>query len=729
MGVTAWPVRRLGVLAAVVVLAACGSSAAGRAASLRAGTSPPATTAPTTTGPAAGPAPLPVAGAADATLPAPPGPDGRGPAGHQQDLVFTPAGTGFLVTGAFGGSTGEIQRSTDGGATWQTVWSRPGASLYWVGTTGGAVIATGTYATPGSDPNQAAPLLVESTDGGATWSPLTPSLPSPASGSYGGLGWAGMDFDFPTASLGFAVPSAGYGEDLVDPQLLRSTDGGRHWEAVTLPGGHPDGGLAFVDALHGFATGTVPAPGGSAGRPACQSRMWSTADGGATWRAVPGTCVGWLLDAVDFPDPAHGYAAGGNFSKYGMFPQRAVLATTDGGAHWSQVYAAGGNSSGSGLGDGPFDQVRFVDSRTGYALVGGCTMGANGPCGGSLWSSTDGGRTWSRSSQAGLHLALEGPAGVWLVGGGPSGASAMWHSADGAAHWSAVADPATVGITALEGAGSTLYLDTAAGQYISLDGGGSWQPLPPAARAAESGYQQVVAAGPSGLLVVQSPDLGRLWISHDGGRLGATVALPGRTMDGWQTVAFATAADGLAVGQGYACTKPGVSTGAAPTPAPVVATGDGGRSWHPVAGPGLSPYIQGLGYGSSVVVAIGTGPGASSSGSCPTEVATSTDGGTHWRTWSLPAGYHCDTASAAAGTAVLVCPDVAATPQATTIVVSRDAGRTWRAYRLAGSARLAGVIATAAGQLWAYGRSGVLWRSTDGGAHWSALTPRLPLAR
>lgn len=644
--------------------------------------------------------------------------------------MFTPSGTGFLATGGLAGGTGEIQRTTDDGATWETVWSRPGASLFWVGATDGEVMAAGTYAAPGSDPNQAAPILVESTDGGDTWSSFTPSLPPPAGepSGYIGLQWAGLRLDFPTPSLGLAVPAATFGQDVTAPRLLRSTDGGRHWSEVTLPGGRPDGGLAFVDTQHGFATGTVAAQGARAGSSACDSEIWSTNDGGATWKAVPGTCVGWLLDSVGFPDAGHGFAAGGNFSKLGMFPQRAVMVSTDGGNHWTQVYAAGGSSSGAGTGNGgPFDSIHFVSARDGYALVGGCAMGANGPCGGSLWFSTDGGTTWSRSSASGLHLAINGAADVWLVGGGPAGSSVMWHSTDGARNWSAVADPAAVGIAALLGSGSTLYLDTAAGQYLSTDSGRSWQPLPSAARTAENGYQPVVAAGPSGLLAVQSPQPGQLWISHDGGRTGASAAIPGLNRAAWQTVAFATARNGMAVGQGYACTKPQLASPVTPSGAPVDVTGDGGTSWRRVGNLGLSPYIQGLGYGSSLAVVLGTA--SATSLRCPTEVATSTDGGAHWMTRSIPAGYQCDTASAAAATAVLVCPDVTSPGSAPSILVTRDAGRTWNAYRLVGSAQLAGVIATGPGQLWAYGQAGVVWSSSDGGAHWAAHTPRLPLSR
>lgn len=671
---------------------------------------------------------------ASASLPAPPPGSGSGPASDQQDLAFVPGGAGFLVTGALGGGTGQIQRTTDHGASWQTVWSRPGAALYWVGTAGADVLASGTYAAPGGDPNAASPLLLRSSDGGGTWTSLTPSLPPPPGLPAGetdhpGLDWQQLRLEFPSTGVGLAVTDANDGGATLSHQILRSTDGGRSWSEISLPGGRPDGGLAFTDPLHGFATGTVTPPA-TAG--ACTSQMWSTEDGGSSWQAVPGTCVGWDLDTVTFSDPSHGFAAGGNFSKYGLFPQRAVLVSTDGGVHWSQAYAAGGNASGGGPDDGgPFVAVHFIDPRTGYALVGGCTMGANGPCGGALWWTSDGGRDWSRGSASGLRLAVDGAGDVWVVGGGLAGASVMWRSADGARTWTPVADPASIGVLSLLGGGGHLWIDSAAGQFISTDGAVSWTVLPAAAQVAENGGRATVAAvGSSGLVAIGGLGAQQVWISHDGGRSGTTTAVPGLGRMGAVALAFADDRHGLALGQGAVCAKGAAGPGrSAPpftaSPAAVVATDDGGGSWGSTTTLNLS--FAGLGYGATVAVATGTGPGPTPP--CPYDVATSTDGGAHWRTWSVPPQYRCGSPSAAGDTAVLVCPDYSSATPTTTILVSRDAARTWTAYRLTGPGQIAGVVATGSGQLWAYGPPGTLWRSTDGAAHWTALVPDLPVAR
>ena len=56
--------------------------------------------------------------------------------------------------------------------------------------------------------------------------------------------------------------------------VLRSIDNGMHFSAVLQTGGRPE--IRFSDVQHGFVT---------AG-PASGRRLFSTKDGGATWRAL-----------------------------------------------------------------------------------------------------------------------------------------------------------------------------------------------------------------------------------------------------------------------------------------------------------------------------------------------------------------------------------------------------------------------------------------------------------
>lgn len=662
---------------------------------------------PSTTAPGTYPS-LHVSGEGASSLPARPASTSEGPASGQQDVVFTDHGTGFLVTsssvvGSLPASTGRIQRTADGGASWVTVWQEPGASLYWVGTAGSEVVASGTMTPTSSDDSTSqSPLLLVSGDDGTSWVSITPTIASEPSGPRtASVDWASFRLRFVTTSVGFAFPDADQGQDIFDAQLLRTTDGGRHWVSLDLTGGTPDGGLAFINPQDGFATGTTAK---------CQGQIWSTRDSGLSWQPIPGTCVAYTLDALSFPNSEDGFAAGGNFYKDGFYPQLAVLATSDGGRHWTTRDAQGGNTEGGGTGEGPFAQLQFVTPNVGYALGGGCVMGENGPCGGALWSTADGGRTWTQRSVSGLNLANDGPENLWLVDAGArGGGDVMWHSTDGAATWTPVADLANVAISGLAASGDSVWIATEAGQFISTDKGRSWASLPSAARQAEQRYGTVLAVGPSRLLVIGG-ESDQLWVSHDGGISGQIDSVPVHYEPG--TIAFASDRQALAVGLGLGCENN----------TPVVVTTDGGSTWDrvnplTVAGPGR------VAYGSNLAVVTGlVGSG------CSNAVATSTDAGQRWTTWSLPSSVSCSSASAGGDTAVLLCLDKTSTTAPETILVTRDSGIDWYGYTLQTSTAPGSVVASGSGELWAMGPPGLLWHSADGGAHWAALTPNLSVA-
>lgn len=729
------------VLVALLTLAACGQGGVGPAGPGQATTGRPATTAsgpgPTFTGLPA-PAPLPIEHTVDVGLPAPPAASSPGPAPGQQDLIFVSATRGFLVTGAPPGSAAaeggaSIEATSDGGASWSSVWHEAGASLDWVGRAGSAVVASGVVAPPGStDPARATPLLVRSNDGGRSWTTSEPALPAAMGRGSQVWGWGDARLDFVSGSLGFALPDSEMGEGTLAPGLLRSTDGGAHWSQVALPGGRPTGGLAFTTAVDGFATGTGLSPGTGKG---CESEIWVTADAGASWHVLAGTCVAYVLDALSFTSPHAGFAAGGNFAKYGLAPQRAVLATTDGGAHWAPRYLAGGSASGgSQSSGGPFATIDFPTPQLGYALTGGCSLGANGPCGGRVWTSTDGGRSWSETANVGTRLALAGPEDLWTVdSNGGMGGTVLWHSTDGGATWHPVARPSALAVSALVASGPLVFAQTAAGDYQSRDGGIHWHAVEaPGLAAAEQpagstsgpadGALAPAVVQPGGLVVLVGA--GGLWVSHDGGRTGSVVGLPGLegAAGGPAQVAFADPRHGMVLTGGEPCANP-AKPGSQPTSSQVLASRDGGRSWTRVGSLALSP--SGLGLGAGTAVAVGAG--------CPgqAQVATSTDGGRRWARWSLPAGLDCTSAGAAGATLGLGClSSDNQGDQVPEMLVSHDGGRHWTAYRVShrgpDEPQLLGPVVAAPGQLWVYGPPGALWHSSDGAASWTALSPDLP---
>ncbi len=674
--------------------------------------------------------PLDIVSRGTASVPPPSVVASAGPASGQIGLVFTSAQTGYLAavpepqtSGYAAGATSVLQRTTDGGESWATVWRGRDIVLHWVGTIAGAVVAAGV--------GRRGPLLVESADGGDSWHevPVAISLPTATARAAQGGGaawyWATSTLYFANQRVGFAYPNAMYGEDAASPGLLfRTTDGGRRWAPVPFPGGTPSGGLAFVDATHGFATGlsALSATGSELRR--CTSQIWRTSDAGASWRAVPGTCAGYMLTSLSFPTPGRGYAGGGNYAKYGLAPQLAVLSTADGGRRWSQVFATAKSAAvpGEGYG-GPFGELHFYDATHGVALAGGCTMGANGPCQGQVWWTSDGGRSWSAQDERGSQLAVAGHSGAWLAGGTP-GSNVLWRSGDGGRSWAPVASTGKARLSGLLAAGEQLWVGTEAGQFISEDGGQAWHSVPAAAIAAEGGPLggPVAELGASGLVVVQT-GVSTVWVSDDGGRTGQAFAIAGLGEAGTSAVSFANSEDGLALGEGScAAFKPVTPPISFPLRrSTVVATDDGGASWQAVATVDVAGY-GGLAYSQALAVVAAT---------CAKGIATSTDGGRIWSYWSVAADLSgCQQPSISGETVALSCPSYVAGAATLRLLVSQDGGQHWSVYRLSGPGAqyVQGIVASGPGTLWAYGQAtDEVWRSTNGGATWGPVDLGLPV--
>jgi photosystem II stability/assembly factor-like uncharacterized protein len=626
--------------------------------------------------------------------------------------VFTRGGTGFLIssqslvpTGA--GSVAEVQRTGDQAKSWTTVWRQRRASLSWIGAVGSEVIVAGISLVEGQ------PFLIETSDGGATWQTVQVAL---GPGLVPGVEnsdvqqalwslWAYDQFDFVTPSLGFAVPDSMTGQAaFMAPgplALLRTTDGGRKWSRVALPGGAPTGGLAFVGNGHGFATGSSSK---------CFGQIWQTSDSGLAWSAVPGTCVDDWLDAVSFPSPSEGYAGGGNWAKYTNTgrQQLDLFRTTDGGQHWAKVYQSAG-PPGPALDYNPFGEVDFVTLEEGFALDGGQTAGAGGPIGGHLWVTTDGGSHWSEQEVASLRLVVAGSHGVWLLDGGPAaGGDVILRSEDGGRTWSEVGNPARTAVLNVAGSGRELWVNTEAGEYISHDGGHTWY-RPPAAMgrvSLTSDYGSSMSFGPGGLVVILNGD-DDFWLSDDGGRIGRAVKVPPLAQIGVVAVAFANGRDGLVVGSGPCGSDE------------VLATSNGGTSWHKVGQTGLLPIS--FAFDGPLAVAAG----------CPgNEISASYDQGRTW--YDLPIGSELSTSvvsvSVAGDSIAVLCYLIPSRREY--MLFSTNGGRQWAQLNFSGpgvKALPGTLVLTSPRSVWAYGPAGILWHSTNAGRTWSAVRLLLPL--
>lgn len=164
------------------------------------------------------------------------------------DVHFPEAREGWAV-----GLAGTVLRTTDRGATWKRVafpeeaWL---ASVWFVSPSHGWVA--------GGGPDGM--LLFETRDAGATWKDARDRVPSELRNK------SLRDLCFLDDRNGWCAGSAGL--------LLRTQDGGVHWQAVEVDTGAWLRAMAFRDDLHGLVVGA-------------NGRILETRDGGDTFARVP----------------------------------------------------------------------------------------------------------------------------------------------------------------------------------------------------------------------------------------------------------------------------------------------------------------------------------------------------------------------------------------------------------------------------------------------------------
>ncbi|MFL5580801.1 MAG: sialidase [Gemmatimonadaceae bacterium] len=238
--------------------------------------------------------------------------------------------------------------------------------------------------------------LFKTTDGGIHWTPMTDSLPV---ASIGAIAVAPSDPN--VVYIGTGEPfirshiSAGWG-------MFKSTDAGRHWTRAGLE-----------------STGRI-------------SRI-----------------------VVDPRDPDRVYAGALGFA-YGPQPDRGVFRTTDGGGTWQKVLYVNDSTGVSDLVMDPSNpRVLFAGTWQIEIHTWGRTSGGRGS---GLWTSRDGGTTWTRITGHGLPETPVGKVGLGMSKANPNRIYALieagdctplpngeatacgrlWRSDDGGASWQLV---------------------------------------------------------------------------------------------------------------------------------------------------------------------------------------------------------------------------------------------------------------------------------------------------
>lgn len=281
--------------------------------------------------------------------------------------------------------------------------------------------------------------------------------------------------------------------------VLRSMDGGRTWLADSVPGA----GLLDLRAIHAFNDGAaIVVSSGEADKGL--ARIYSTTDGGRHWSQVYATeQKGAFFDAVGFWDRRSGVVLSDPVD--GRF---LILTTSDKGSTWTPIEANRLPAILTG-------EAAFAASGSSLVLRGDSAVwigtGGGGPA--RVMRSTDRGHTWSvadvpvhaTGAAAGIFsLSFTGGLGI-AVGGDytePRLASqSVALSTDGGRTWRPAKSPPAAYLSgvALHPGGRTAIAVGLAGTFLSRDGGDSWTqtdtiPL----NAVRIGRRTAVAVGPRG---------------------------------------------------------------------------------------------------------------------------------------------------------------------------------------------------------------------------------------
>jgi photosystem II stability/assembly factor-like uncharacterized protein len=175
----------------------------------------------------------------------------------------------------------------------------------------------------------------------------------------------------------------------------RTSDGGRTWQAASVPGDYPDSArsIVFSDADHGY----LMVSGGRSNQGS--STVLRTDDGGATWAiaaTVPAWSTGDLGSQIALSAPTTIWA--GAQGEAGPVNHPILAVSRDGGRTWADAHLPlldrwGGTQS------TPLGPPVFLDPSTGFIAVETSDPSATGDATGNsstfLYSTRDGGRTWS----------------------------------------------------------------------------------------------------------------------------------------------------------------------------------------------------------------------------------------------------------------------------------------------------------------------------------------------
>jgi photosystem II stability/assembly factor-like uncharacterized protein len=354
----------------------------------------------------------------------------------------------------------------DGGRTWQQVGSPTDdafAQLAFVDAQiGWALAPRGAFSSCGRLCTHPAASLLRTLDGGETWSPVEQPCP---------LELGPTTFSFPDMSFGRVACMNEGGNAMINSRIFGTEDSGAHWQAQEPPEAPRMRGpipisLTFADHEHGWLASFYTNIGGI---------LSVTEDSGRSWKNLP-------LPSQDYPSftMLHFQSP----SRGGLILSRGrdyLLRTSDGGVTWSVAYPP----------LVPIGPVVFIDGLNGIAAglqdvyrSNGTSAQRDGGDGGAILRTYNGGRTWSRSAEIEDRVEAfsfaDADHGWALTAAGGDGGRRIYSTEDGGRTWTLlmVAPPAASEIfTSISQVSSTVgYAGTNWGNLLKTqDGGRSFQ--------------------------------------------------------------------------------------------------------------------------------------------------------------------------------------------------------------------------------------------------------------
>lgn len=289
-----------------------------------------------------------------------------------------------------GSSPATLERTSDGGATWQATGFRTAhdGGVTFIDSDHGWMISGESVVNHTALQN----TLWRTTDGGRNWSVVdqrTHKLaiqPNVQAGEceIGEIGWTSTVHGLAGLECPFDAP----------PTVDVTDDGGALWTQATLPALPALKGVSLfagVGPMHVFGHGQLATVVSRCVGPDPTSclpygKLYRSGDGGASWTSG---AVAWGLEDVQMPDRDHAFASNGCQTDHCDSP--GLLVTSDGGASWQRLSLP--QSLWPNLHS---DRIfQFVSPMVGFALATSPSIGMGSPDPATYFKTTDGGHTFN----------------------------------------------------------------------------------------------------------------------------------------------------------------------------------------------------------------------------------------------------------------------------------------------------------------------------------------------